>query len=128
MPLPQVGTPFVGALQPFPHMPQLDTSEAVLTHEPSQFVRLAPQSTPQAPMEQTSPLPHGVPQALQCMAFDCKLTQAPEHSVSPVGQALLHSPPLQVALPPVGGVQPAAQSPQFCGSFETSRHSSPQAL
>ena len=122
MPDEHTGTPLAGAVQVVPQVPQFCTSEPVLVQEPSQFVSVAPQSSPQLPIKQTSPLSQGLLQALQCSALDIRFTQTPEHSVRPLGQLLPHTPALQVAVPPLGAVHLSPQSPQFCVSLETSIH------
>ena len=65
----QTGMAFVGDVQTVPHLPQLDVSVAMSTHEPLQLV-CVPQLLVQLPALHTVPAPQTVAQSPQCWEFD----------------------------------------------------------
>lgn len=69
-----------------PHAPQLLLSEVVSTQFPEQSVWEPGQDTRQLLLEQTSPVLHWVPQALQLLRSLFRLTQTPAQRLRPEGQ------------------------------------------
>lgn len=54
-----------------------------------------------------------LPQDPQLLVLVFRLTHAPLHTVSPLGQLVPHEVPLHVALPPVGAVHATHDEPQL---------------
>jgi hypothetical protein len=63
-------------------MPQLLVSLARSTHAPEQSVRPVVQLATHAPLEQTLPAPHAMPQSPQLAGSSRTFTQVPEHCFS----------------------------------------------
>ena len=78
------------AVQATPHAPQLDASEAVITHAPPQRVAPAGQLEVQRPPAQVCPDGHAVPHAPQLEESVAVSTQRPPQSDWPAGHT--HAP------------------------------------
>jgi hypothetical protein len=121
----QSATALAGAVQTFPHAPQLFRSALVGMHVPLHAVKPGSHWTPQLPPVQTAApfggTAHAVPQMPQFAVFVRVSTQAPPHGASPPVQIDVQVPEEQTSFAPHAWPQP----PQLNGSFEVSTHPLP---
>jgi hypothetical protein len=119
--------PLLGAVQTFPHIPQLDVALEVSTHDPLQLLDV-PQSVPQVPDLQTMPAPHLIEQSPQCSASELKSIQAPLQSLYPVLHCASQPELPQVAKPLSGLLQTLPQAPQLAVSASNLTQALPHAV